>query len=342
MDGGTLERFDTQRMHEVYDRWPRMAADAYESGLEEPFDARGGVDEVVLAGMGGSGAVGDVIASILSETGIRATVVKGYRLPSTAAGAGTLVIPISVSGNTDETAAVLRSAWDAGCRTVSFSSGGSIQELCERRSAEHRRILQQHSPRASFASFLFSVLGVLRGMLPVRDADVRRAIGCMESRSGQICSQNLAPGDNPSLSLAAGLTATPVIYYPVGLQAAATRFKNSLQENAKMHCAVENVIEACHNGIVPWERPSGFLPVLIRGTDDFVKTQERWSILKRYFEERSIRFLEVSSVEGDILAKICDLVYTLDYASIYRAVMSGIDPAPIGPIDFVKERLGKG
>ena len=44
----------------------------------------------------------------------------------------------------------------------------------------------------------------------------------------------------------------PVIYYPVGLQAAAIRFKNSLQENAKSHAISEDVIEACHNGIVSW------------------------------------------------------------------------------------------
>jgi glucose/mannose-6-phosphate isomerase len=32
----------------------------------------------------------------------------------------------------------------------------------------------------------------------------------------------------------------------LGLQAAAIRFKNSLQENAKIHAITEDVIEACH------------------------------------------------------------------------------------------------
>ena len=41
-----------------------------------------------------------------------------------------------------------------------------------------------------------------------------------------------------------------MIYYPWGLQSAAIRFKNSLQENSKIHAITEDVIEACHNDIV--------------------------------------------------------------------------------------------
>ena len=43
------------------------------------------------------------------------------------------------------------------------------------------------------------------------------------------------------------------MYYPAGLQAAAIRFKNSMQENAKSHIITEDIIEACHNGIVAWK-----------------------------------------------------------------------------------------
>ena len=42
----------------------------------------------------------------------------------------------------------------------------------------------------------------------------------------------------------------PLIYYPWGFEAAAIRFKCSLQENAKIHAIVEDVVEASHNGII--------------------------------------------------------------------------------------------
>ena len=41
-----------------------------------------------------------------------------------------------------------------------------------------------------------------------------------------------------------------------------------------MHVFAEDVIEACHNGIVSWERPSNVQPILMQGKDDYVKTQE--------------------------------------------------------------------
>jgi len=35
------------------------------------------------------------------------------------------------------------------------------------------------------------------------------------------------------------------------------------------------------------------------------------------------------------------MIYLLDYATIYRAVMSGVDPTPVESIDFVKNRVTK-
>ena len=145
--------------------------------------------------------------------------------------------------------------------------------------------------------------------------------------------------DNPSLNLAKWIKNIPIVYYPWGLQASAIRFKNSLQENSKMHAITEDVIEACHNGIVSWSKTSNVKPILIQGDDDFVKTKERWKILKEFFNEKNINYFEINSVQGNILSKLINLIYVLDYSTIYKAILSEIDPTPIEPIDFVKNKL---
>ena len=104
----------------------------------------------------------------------------------------------------------------------------------------------------------------------------------------------------------------PIIYYPYGLQSAATRFKSSLQENAKTHAIIEDIIEACHNGIVSWEKPSVVQPILLQGQDDFIKTKERWSIVKEFFNEKNVEFKEIHSTKGGILSKLINLIYLLD------------------------------
>jgi len=144
---------------------------------------------------------------------------------------------------------------------------------------------------------------------------------------------------NPSLELAQWITRIPVIYYPWGLQAAAIRFKNCLNENAKFPAIIENVIEACHNGIVSWENSSNIMPILLTGWDDHIKTIERWEILKEYFEINNIEYKQIVTIQGSILSKLINMIYLLDYASIYRAVHAGVDPSPIKAIDFVKSRL---
>jgi glucose/mannose-6-phosphate isomerase len=335
LDYSQIKKYDPVQMHKVYDRWPEIAKKAFESDLEPiHFDS---IDHIVFAGMGGSGAIGDLFASILSKTEIHVNVIKGYLLPKTV-GPNTLVVAISVSGNTVETMNILESTKKHGCQVIGFSSGGKMESFCYENNIEYRKIPMIHSPRASFVNFVYSILHILDSILPIKKSDVVHSIKKLEEKSELISSLNLTE-TNPSLELARFLDETPCIYYPHGLYAAAIRFKNSLQENAKMHAFVEDVIEACHNGIVSWEGKSKTKPVIIRGKDDFIKTQERWMILKQYFTENDIAFLEIVSIEGNILSKQMNLIYLLDFASIYRAILSNTDPSTIKSIDYIKEKL---
>ena len=53
-------------MYKVYDQWPNIAREAYSSSQDVvDFDK---IDHIVFAGMGGSGAIGDILSAILSKT----------------------------------------------------------------------------------------------------------------------------------------------------------------------------------------------------------------------------------------------------------------------------------
>ena len=330
-----LEKSDSDGMHNVYDKWPHIARDAYDSDLES-VDFKD-IDNVIFSGMGGSGAVGDLFSSILSKSNVHTTVVKGYELPKTV-DKNTLVVITSISGNTIEVLTTLESATKKDCSVIAFSSGGRMESFCTKNNVEFRKIPQIHSPRASFPSYVYSILKTLNSIIPIKKQEITNSLEKLELVSKEISSENLSD-TNPSLNLANWITGIPIIYYPWGLQAAAIRFKNSLQENAKTHAIIEDVIESGHNGIVSWERPSDMVPIMIEGKDDHIKTKERWTILRQYFEENNIAYKEISSLEGGILSKIMSLIYLLDYSTIYYAARLGINPSPIKSIDFIKERL---
>jgi len=337
LDISTLEKYDLQKMYKVYDNWPGIAYESFES-KQEPINFDN-INHIVFAGMGGSGAIGDMFASILSKTKIHVNVVKGYVLPETV-NSKTLVIIVSVSGNTIEPLYVLKSAKNLKCKIIAFSSGGTIKKYCFSNNISHRTIKKFHSPRATFPSYLYSILKVLHNTLKIKEGDILESIKKLEILNKKINSSNLT-NDNISLNLAKWITSIPIIYYPFGLQSAAIRFKNSLQENSKMHAMSEDVIEACHNGIVSWEKKSNIIPILIRGSEDYSKTKERWVILKEFFEENNIEFKEIISIEGNILSKLINLIYLLDYATIYKAVLDNTNPSPVKSIDFIKSKLNQ-
>ena len=325
MDLEHLEKIDSKKIFKVYDKWPDIAKESYEQEFLKPEFKD--IDHIVFAGMGGSGTIGDVFSSVLSKNDIHTSVVKGYLLPKTV-DENTLVVVTSVSGNTQESLTILQNSKNNKAKFIALSSGGMIKQYAMKNGVNYQEIKMEHSPRASFSKYIFATLKILELVIPVKKSDISDAITNLNE-------------ENVALNLAKWMTGIPALYYPGGLESAAIRFKNSLQENSKLHVITEEVMEACHNGIVSWERKSNIQPILIQGSDDYFKTKERWELLKEFFNSKQIDYKEIFSVNGNIISKITNLIYLLDYASIYHSVISGIDPSPVSAIDFIKERLSK-
>ena len=335
LDLATIEKYDLQKMYKVYDRWPEIARESYMSNIEPVVFHD--IDHIVFAGMGGSGTIGDLFSSILSKSDIHVSLIKGYLLPKTV-DKNTLVVTTSISGNTSETLTILDSAKKLECNLIAFSSGGKMESLCKNNQITFRKIPLFHSPRASFVNSTYSILKILNSILPIEKNDIMASLNELDIMKKQIASHNLSDS-NPAINLASWITDIPLIYYPHGLQSAAIRFKSSLQENAKTHVIIDDVIEACHNGIVSWERPSVVQPILLRGKNDYIKTKERFDIIKELFVKNDIDFKEIHSISGNILSKIMCFIYMLDYVSIYRAILSKTDPSPVSSISYIKSRI---
>ena len=331
----TMKKIDSQKIFKIYDDWPKIAEKSFKLDIEtEDFK---NINHIVFAGMGGSGTIGDIFESILSKKKIHVNVVKGYLLPKTV-DRNTLVVIVSVSGNSAETLAILKSSKKLGSKIIAFCSGGKMEKYCNENKIKYKIIPKFHSPRATLPSYLYTILKVLHKTLKIKEDDIYESIKELKKLNKKINSLNLK-NENPSLNLANWIKKIPVIYYPLGLKSVAIRFKNSLQENSKIHVLTENVIEASHNGIVSWSEKADVIPILIRGFDDQETTKQRWGILKEYFEYKNIEYQEIISKEGNILTKIICMIYLLDYSSIFLAINRGIDPTPVDAIDFVKNKL---
>lgn len=329
-----LDKIDNSKMYKVYDSWPEIAEENFNLGNSQEMKIP---KHIIFSGMGGSGAINDIFASIFSKTNVHVEVIKGYLLPKTVS-KETIVIVTSVSGNTTETLNILYLAKKINCKILVFSSGGRMEEYCKRESITFIKIPMYNSPRASFVAYLFRMVKELKKILPLEENEINASIKELRRIRNNISSGNLTDS-NKAIKFAHGINTIPVIYYPFGLQAVAIRFKNSLQENSKIHATAEDIIEASHNGIVAWNDSKTVFPILIQGEDDFIKTKERWKIVKKLFLKNNITYLQIKSVKGGIFTKLIQLVYFLDYVSIYLAIIKKIDPTPVESIDFIKSNL---
>src|SRR3989344_8174654 len=170
-------------MHKIYDMWPEIARKTYDSVLEPMhFD---NIDHIVFAGMGGSGAIGDLFSSILSKSDIHVSLVKGYLLPKTV-DKNTLVVITSVSGNTAETLTVLDSTKKLDCRLIAFSSGGKMEKFCENNQIIFRKIPLFHSPRTSLINFTYSILKTLNSTLPIEKSGIMESLNELDIMKNKI------------------------------------------------------------------------------------------------------------------------------------------------------------
>jgi len=133
------------------DEWGRAARESFEAGLQlELPPAYAAASEVVVCGMGGSGAAGDYLATLSAwYGGVPVHVVKGPNLPRWAS-RGTLVVAVSFSGNTRETLNCAREAAEAGSMLLAVTRGGRLGEWAEGNGYPVARLSYAPAPRAGW------------------------------------------------------------------------------------------------------------------------------------------------------------------------------------------------
>ena len=161
-----FEKVDSKKMFQIYDKWPEIAQESFSTDFNK-FDSKG-IDHVVFAGMGGSGAIGDIFSAILSKTSTHVTVVKGYHLPKTVT-SDSVVVVTSISGNTIETISMLKNAIKLNSKIIVFSDGGKIKEICKEKNIPiYERDFKVEDLYTSDEAF---VTGTFAGIIPAVNID---------------------------------------------------------------------------------------------------------------------------------------------------------------------------
>jgi glucose/mannose-6-phosphate isomerase len=356
---------------------------AHEADLGEIL-AGGRPRAVVVAGMGGSGIAGEVLAAVAGPgCPVQVATVHDYRLPGWV-GAADLVIAVSCSGATEETLSAAGEAVRRGCRLLGVGSPQSaLAALAEQARATFIEVRPAGMPRSMLwgLSVPLVVVASRLGLFSM-PAEAYEAAAAELERIAHVCRPDSEAFVNPAKGLALELFGTlPMIWGTSSLAGvAASRFASQLQENSK-YPAVPGVLpEANHNQVVVFDGPfapeqdgaasgpgNGQAPggealggeapggealggqappvplrlVLLRDTHEHPQVARRREESAKLAAQRGIEVSELTAA-GDLpLERLASLVQLIDYASVYLAVASGIDPAPIAAIQELKARIAQ-
>jgi glucose/mannose-6-phosphate isomerase len=336
---------------------------AAESGLARVGD-EGRPRGVVVAGMGGSGISGDVLAAVCGNScPVPVVTVHGYSLPGWV-GVADLVIAVSCSGTTEETLAVAVEAVRRGCRLLCV--GAPDSPLAQIAAAGRALFVPVHSagrqPRVCLWGLTVPMLLAARavGLADIPDAALEAAATRLED-----VSHRCAPGRetflNPGKQLAAELVGSvPMIWGTSPLTGvAAYRFACQLNENAKYPAVYGHLPEASHNQIVALdgffgpagppaadffrdradETGTGLHLILLRDAQEHPQVARRREVSAELARDRGVPVTELTAEGAHPLERIATLIALADYVTVYLAIALGTDPTPVTMIQTLKTRI---
>jgi glucose/mannose-6-phosphate isomerase len=367
---------------------------------------------IVVAGMGGSGLAGEMLAAMTGlSSPVQVVISQAGRLPGWV-GAADAVLAVSCSGTTPETLAVATEAARRGCRLACVGAEESpLHRIAEQARAPFVPVVPASPPRGGAGpppqaarpagssppepalprSMLWAVaipllviaerLGVTRIGPDVYELAATR----LEEVSHQ-CRPASESFVNPGKSLALDLVgALPMVWGTSVLsEVAARRFASQLLQNAKYPAMAGVLPEAANHQVAAFDGPfaprssrlsapgpqepgspvaspddipdlagwdldyedaeqaSGFTAlrlVLIADPDEDQRVGAQRAAVTELAGQRGVGMSELAMDGEHPLVRLASVIQLTDYASVYLAIASGIDPGQTVAIRDLRTRI---
>jgi glucose/mannose-6-phosphate isomerase len=301
---------------------------------------------LALGGMGGSAIAGELTAALVADTAPRPfLVVRDYHWPA-CVDRNALGVLSSHSGNTEETLSLAHEAIARGVPCAAIASGGALTALAGERGWPLHRLPGGMPPRAALFHGCVPLTRFVHRLGWANDPAPgwREAAALLRRRRAELGSAAAEAG-NPAKRLARELAGRAVFIYsgPGGPAAVAVRWRQQLNENAKVLAHSSVVPEHNHNEIVGWQQagpvPRSLAVLLLRDGEDTAAATARLDLTAEFAARQGAAVHEIRSQGESRIARLASLVQFGDSLSLYLALVGGVDPTDIASIDEFKRRL---
>lgn len=303
------------------------------------------ITSIVISGMGGS-ALAALLAKVLfqSELTIPFEVSREYTLPSYV-NEHTLVIASSYSGNTEETLASLALAREKNAQVGVLASGGKLIDEAVANGIAYATIPAGIQPRMAVIynlSALFTLLAHFGVISQQWSRDLSDLAPWLEAESKQWI-QAVPTEQNIAKRIALYSIGKSPVFYGTGLTAPlAYKWKISWNENAKNVAFWNQYPEFNHNEFLGWsshpvEKP--FAVFDLRSSFDAPRVTQRMELSDKLLSGKRPQAQPLQLKGETLLAQLVWGSILADFASIYTAILNGIDPTPVVLIEKLKQEL---
>ena len=341
-DPRQLERADPHAVRDILRAFPAQCRAALALHAE-PRLAVERPTLVVVAGMGGSAAGGDLLVACAAERlDIPILVHRGYRLPA-AAGKRALVIASSYSGDTAEVLSAVEAALEQSAPVVTLTTGGRLASLAAARKLPQVRLPAGLMPRLALGYLFLAAARVLgdAGLPVADDAELAETVEVLDALAREL-EPRVPASVNEAKRLALELGGRlPVIYGGPATGPVAYRWKTDLEEYAKVLAVAGALPEMNHNEIETWRAPDAGARhlVVLREAGEPPEITRRFDVLRELIGPTAGGVSEIWARGTGRPARLLGLVYVGMWTSYYLAVTRGSDPWPVPLIDEMKRRL---
>ncbi len=341
-DAQLFERADPRGVREILRAFPTQCRTALSLRAEPALRVERPA-LVVVAGMGGSAASGDLLAACAAERlDVPVLVHRGYGLPR-AAGTRGLVIASSYSGETAEVLSAVAAAIERGASVAALTTGGRLGSLAASRRLPQVRLPAGLMPRMALGYLFMPAARILAdaGLPVATDAELGEAVQVLDALARELEPSVPAPANEAKrLALAVG-GRLPVVYGGPATGPVAYRWKTDLEENAKVLAVAGAVPEMNHNEIEAWRAPEAGARhlLLLREVGEPPEIIRRFDVLRDLLASAAGGVSECWARGTGRPARLLALVYLGMWTSYYLAVARGADPWAVPLLDEMKRRL---
>jgi len=300
------------------------------------------IQNIVVAGLGGSGIGGNLVLSLIQEElKLPWIVVKGYEIPQFV-NENTLFVASSFSGNTEETLTTFAQAENKGAEILCLTSGGKVLATAQEKGYNFLQMPQEApSPRAFMG---YSVGMLLQGLTHLGFISTAITEKLKKTATWLAANQKTIAEKAEELSNTL-VNKLPIIYAEERLLPAITRLQQQINENSKQLCHTHILPEMNHNELVGWEGDKddyqNTVVWMVRHSKEYQRTALRIEICKNIIQNKTPNFVEVTPQGEDWFTEIFYLIHLFDWVSLHLAEKNKVDPFPVEIINYLKEELGK-